>query len=133
MKKIMMNKVDKDVLVEIISGRAEVSIPETVIVGSVQTGSFDRGEKGLMCWANMVVYSSDELELLTSVGLEENANELKLKLANYQNENLDNWIDKKIDVSEFEVVLVEKKGNRGTTDIVGLAFRAEIADLREIK
>ena len=89
MKKIAMSKVTKESLVDVVLGQSEVVIPNSVTVLNYQTGEFDRGEKGLMYWANLSVVDVEELELLKSVGLEENASLIKLKVSDYNNENLE--------------------------------------------
>lgn len=132
--KVAMNKVTKDVLLELLSGEnVDVVIPDKVTVISYVADSIDQGEKGLMYWARLEVTSTEELELLQSIGLQENANILKVKLSGYQNENLNNLVGKNLDTSVMELIFDEKK-IRDRTDIVGLAFKTELKELKtEVK
>lgn len=131
MSKVAMNNVDKGILLSMISGEdIKINIPKVVKVVDFQTGDFDRGgDKGVMYWANLSVVDSEELALLEQVGLLDNANELKMKISNYQNENLDNLIGVDLKTSGMDVVFTEKNSNRGS-EITGLAFKT---DLNEIK
>ena len=133
-KKVAMNKVTKESLLELLSGAdIEMDIPSKVTVVDYVADSIDRGDKGLMYWARLEVVSTAELELLKQVGLEENANILKVKLSGYQNENLDSLVGVTINTAAMELVFDEKK-IRDRTDIVGLAFKTELKDLKvEVK
>lgn len=134
MTKVAMNKVTKETLLDLLSGAdIEMDIPSKVTVVDYVADSIDRGDKGLMYWARLEVVSTVELELLKQVGLEENANLLKLKLSGYQNENLDSLVGVTINTAAMELVFDEKK-IRDRTDIVGLAFKTELKDLKvEVK
>ena len=129
MKKIPMTKVTKESLVDVVLGQSEVVIPNSVTVLNYQTGEFDRGEKGLMYWANLSVVDVEELELLKSVGLEENASLIKLKVSDYNNENLEALKGKVLDTNAMEIVFVEKKSKVGS-EITGLAFKTSFRELR---
>lgn len=133
-KKVAMNKVTKESLLELLSGAdIEMDIPSKVTVVDYVADSIDRGEKGLMYWARLEVTSTEQLQLLQSIGLEENANILKVKLSGYQNENLDSLVGVTINTAAMELVFDEKK-IRDRTDIVGLAFKTELKDLKvEVK
>ncbi len=133
MGKIPMSKVDKEsVLNMLISNENSVKIPQAVEVVDYQTGEFDRGgEKGLMYWANLSVVDAEELELLKSVGLEENAILIKLKVSDYNNENLEVLKGKVLDTKSMEIVFVEKKSKVGN-EITGLAFKTSFRNLREV-
>ena len=128
MKKIAMSKVTKESLVDVVLGQSEVVIPNSVTVLNYQTGEFDRGEKGLMYWANLSVVDVEELELLKSVGLEENASLIKLKVSDYNNENLEALKGKVLDTNAMEIVFVEKKSKVGS-EITGLAFKTSFREL----
>ena len=104
MKKIAMSKVTKESLVDVVLGQSEVVIPNSVTVLNYQTGEFDRGEQGVMYWANLEVCSTDELEKLTQVELQENVNVIKLKIADYKEESLDSLIGKVFATHDMEVL-----------------------------
>lgn len=132
MTKVAMNKVTKETLLDLLSGgNVEMNIPNEVTVVSYVADSIDRGDKGLMYWARLEVVSTEELELLKKVGLEENANLLKLKLSGYQNENLNALVGRNLDTAGMELVFDEKK-IRDRTDIVGLCFKSELKDLKAV-
>lgn len=132
MTKVAMNKVTKEVLLELLSGEnVDVMIPEKVTVVSYVADSIDRGDKGLIYWARLEVTPTEELNLLKSIGLEENANLLKLKLSGYQNENLNALVGRNLDTAGMELVFDEKK-IRDRTDIVGLCFKSELKDLKAV-
>ena len=86
-------------------------------------------KKGLMYWANLSVVDVEELELLKSVGLEENASLIKLKVSDYNNENLEALKGKVLDTNAMEIVFVEKKSKVGS-EITGLAFKTSFRELR---
>ncbi|KAA1035162.1 hypothetical protein ERX35_011195, partial [Macrococcus equipercicus] len=84
MKNIAMNKVNKDVLLEMLQGEnLQVVIPSVVKVVDYQTGYFTNKDGEEIPYASLKVVDLEELEKLQSVGLEENANEVKVKLKGY--------------------------------------------------
>ena len=132
MKKIAMSKVTKESLVDVVLGQSKVVIPNSVTVLNYQTGEFDRGEQGVMYWANLEVCSTDELEKLTQVELQENVNVIKLKIADYKEESLDSLIGKVFATHDMEVLFLDKKTPRGV-DINGMALKTSLKELQEIK
>lgn len=132
MKTIGMNKVDKQALVEIACGaEMQVDFPNKVVVLDFEGGTIDQGEQGKMAWAKLIVGSAEELRKLKSVGLEENVNELTLKLAKYNGENLNDLVGKTISTDSADIVPLEKRSPRGT-DIVGLAFKMELGQVKVV-
>lgn len=132
MGKISMNKIDKDMLLSmLVSGRVDLKIPQVVEIVDYQTGEFDRGDKGIMYWANLTVVDAEEIELLRGINLEENASPIKMKLTGYDNEDLSVLKGKVIDTSEMELAFTEKKTRVGN-EIVGLAFKTDLNGLREV-
>lgn len=130
MGKISMNKIDKDMLLSmLVSGRVDLKIPKAVEVVDFQNGEFDRGEKGIMYWANLTVVDAEEIELLRSIGLEDNATLIKMKITGYENEDLSPLIKEVLDTSETELIFVEKKNKLGGSEIVGLAFKEDLTRL----
>lgn len=130
--KVAMNKVTKETLLELLSGgNVEMSIPSEVTVVDYVADSIDRGDKGLMYWARLEVVSTEELELLKQVGLEENANPLKLKISGYSNENLNSFVGRTVDTTGMELVFDEKK-IRDSKEIVGLCFKADLKDVKVV-
>ena len=133
MKNVSMNNVNKDVLLEALTGEVNVKIPAVVEVLDTQTGAIKQEDGTEMKWANLTVTDSEDLEKLRSIGLEENASQLKVKLAGYKgDEDLSLLVGQLLDTSSMELVFVEKRTSRGT-QIEGLAFRTTVEDLKEGK
>lgn len=126
MKNVSMNKVNKDVLLEAVTGEVNVKVPATVEVLDTQTGTIKQ-ESGEMKWGSLTVADTEELELLRSVGLEDNVNQLKVKLADYKGEDISILVGQLLDTSTMELVFIEKRTPRGT-QIDGIAFRTTLSD-----
>ncbi|MFT9225007.1 hypothetical protein [Liquorilactobacillus satsumensis] len=131
-KKITMNKIDESTLLDLVLG--QVAIPKTVKVVDYQNGDIDRGDKGLLYWANLQVVDTEQLAKLASIGMEDNADVLKLKLANYDNQNLADYVGTVLDVSNAGLVFTKSRatGNR-SAEINGVAFRQNFDELEVIK
>ena len=132
MKNVSMNNVNKDVLLEALTGEVNVKIPAVVEVLDTQTGTIKQENGTEMQWASLTVTDSEDLEKLRSIGLEENASQLKVKLADYKGDDLSLLIGQLLDTSNMELVFVEKRTPRGT-QIEGVAFRTTVEDLKEGK
>ena len=132
MKNVSMNKVNKDVLLEALTGEVNVKIPATVEVLDAQTGVIKQENGTEMQWGSLTVTDSEDLEKLRSIGLEENASQLKVKLADYKGEDISLLVGQLLDTSNMELVFIEKRNPRGT-QIEGLAFRTTVPDLKEGK
>lgn len=132
MKNVSMNNVNKDVLLEALTGEVNVKIPAVVEVLDTQTGTIKQENGAEMQWASLIVTDSEDLEKLRSIGLEENASQLKVKLADYKGDDLSLLIGQLLDTSNMQLVFIEKRNPRGT-QIEGLAFRTTVEDLKEGK
>lgn len=133
MKNVSMNNVNKDVLLEALTGEVNVKIPAVVEVLDTQAGAIKQEDGTEMQWASLTVTDSEDLEKLRSIGLEENASQLKVKLAGYKgDEDLSLLVGQLLDTSNMELVFIEKRTPRGT-QIEGLAFRTTVEDLKEGK
>lgn len=132
MKNVSMNNVNKDVLLEALTGEVNVKIPAVVEVLDTQTGIIKQENGTEMQWASLTVTDSEDLEKLRSIDLEENASQLKVKLADYKGDDLSLLIGQLLDTSNMELVFIEKRNPRGT-QIEGLAFRTTVEDLKEGK
>ena len=127
MKNVSMDKVNKDVLLQVVTGEVNVKVPQTVEVLDTQTGVIKQ-ENGMETqWASLTVTDSEDLELLRSIGLEENASQLKVKLADYKGEDVNLLVGQLLDTTNMELVFTEKRTPRGT-QIEGIAFRTTLAD-----
>ena len=127
MKNVSMDKVNKDVLLQVVTGEVNVKVPQTVEVLDTQTGIIKQENGTETQWASLTVTDSEDLELLRSIGLEENASQLKVKLADYKGEDVNLLVGQLLDTTNMELVFTEKRTPRGT-QIEGIAFRTTLAD-----
>lgn len=132
MTNVSMNQVNKDVLLQVVIGEANVKVPATVEVLDTQTGVIKQEDGTEMKWASLTVVDSEELELLRSINREELVPQLKVKLADYKGEDVGLLVGQLLDTTNMELVFIEKRNPRGT-QIEGLAFRTTVADLKEGK
>lgn len=130
MTNVSMDKVSKDVLLQVVAGEVNVKVPAVVEVLDTQTGVIKQEDGTEMQWASLTVTDSEELDKLRSIGLEENASRLRVKLADYKGEDVGLLVGQLLDTTNMELVFVEKRNPRGT-QIEGLAFRTTVADLAQ--
>ena len=126
MENVSMDKVNKDVLLQVVTGEVNVKVPQTVEVLDTQTGVIKQ-ENGETQWASLTVADSEDLDLLRSIGREELVPQLKVKLADYKGEDVNILVGQLLDTSNMELVFIEKRNPRGT-QIEGIAFRTTLAD-----
>lgn len=127
MKNVSMNNVTKDVLLQVVTGEVNVKVPAVVEVLDTQMGTIKQENGTEMQWASLTVTDSEDLEKLRSIGLEENASQLKVKLADYKGEDVTLLVGQLLDTTNMELVFTEKRTPRGT-QIDGIAFRTTLAD-----
>lgn len=127
MKNVSMNNVTKDVLLQVVTGEVNVKVPTVVEVLDTQMGTIKQEDGTEMQWASLTVTDSEDLEKLRSIGLEENASQLKVKLADYKGEDVTLLVGQLLDTTNMELVFTEKRTPRGT-QIDGIAFRTTLAD-----
>lgn len=128
--KVSMNNVDTDVLLYLVVGEdVQVNIPSVVKVSSFNVGTYKDNKGDSHPWGNLTVCDADELKKLASVGLEHDVQELKIKLKGYQDEDLKTYVGKNLDVSDLDLVFTTDFRN----NINGLAFRGNLAELKEVK
>lgn len=126
MTNVTMDKVTKDVLLQLVTGEVNVQVPAVVEVLDTQTGVIQQ-ENGEMQWASLTVADTEELELLRSINREELVPQLKVKLADYKGEDVSLLVGQLLDTTNMELVFIEKRNPRGT-QIEGIAFRTTLAD-----
>lgn len=126
MENVSMDKVNKDVLLQVITGEVNVKVPQTVEVLDTQTGVIKQ-ENGETQWGSLLVADTEDLDLLRSIGREELAPQLKVKLADYKGEDVNILVGQLLDTTNMELVFIEKRTPRGT-QIDGIAFRTTLAD-----
>lgn len=127
MKNVSMNKVNKDVLLQAVTGEVNVRVPATVEVLDTQTGTIKQENGTETQWASLTVADTEELDTLRSVGYEDNVNQLKVKLADYKGEDVNLLVGQLLDTTNMELVFIEKRTPRGA-QIEGIAFRTTLAD-----
>lgn len=141
MAKISMNKVTKAAIIEMLETReVNVDIPDTVVITGYSTGELEAGADGnKKPWLRFDAVSAKELDLLKQVGLEDNANSIKVKIANYagpyvgdEDSRLNKFVGHKFSTEDMALTLQEKKSRFGS-DITGVAFRTTLESLREVK
>lgn len=126
MSKIKMNKISQDELMGLVLSSLEV--PQEVEIVDLVIGDFKTNTGEIRPWANFECVDTYELELLKSVGLEENASIIKFKIQDYEGESLQRYLNKKIDVSDTPKVFITDKNK----NISGLAFRDTLENLKEV-
>ena len=127
MENVSMDKVNKDVLLQVVTGEVNVRVPQTVEVLDTQTGTIKQENGTEMQWASLTVADSEDLDLLRSIGREELVPQLKVKLADYKGEDVNLLVGQLLDTTNMELVFMEKRTPRGT-QIEGIAFRTTLAD-----
>lgn len=127
MTNVSMDKVNKDVLLQVVTGEVNVTVPAVVEVLDTQTGTIQQENGTEMQWASLAVADTEELELLRSINREELVPQLKVKLADYKGEDVGLLVGQLLDTSNMELVFIEKRNPRGS-QIEGIAFRTTLAD-----
>lgn len=129
MKKLFaMNKLDEKGLIDLVIESELVKLPGTIRVMETREGEFVNSDKEVIKYASMMVADLEELEALTSIGLEDNVNLIRLKISGYKGESLSQFEGKNFDSNNFDIQF--HKTNKG---IQSLMFSAELTGLREVK
>lgn len=127
MENVSMDKVTKDVLLQVVAGEVNVRVPQTVEVLDTQTGTIKQEDGTEMQWASLTVADTEELDLLRSINREELVPRLKVKLADYRGEDVGLLVNQLLDTSNMQLVFLEKRTPRGT-QVEGVAFRTTLGD-----
>lgn len=110
-------------LLEAISDGGILDVPKEVEVVDIATGELDNGNK----WATLVTSSSEELEALRGIGMEDRAGKIKVSLKGYNGEDVEKLIGKKLDTSVFAIDF-DVKGK--FKQIVGAKFISSVGSLK---
>lgn len=102
-----------------------VSVPSTIKVVDKNDGIINEGQENQRAWASLTCVDKKLYETFASIGQEDYCPTFKVKLKNYQNENLDGLINAGIVISKYELSFVLDKLKQP----VGLALVAELADI----
>ena len=127
-----MAKTNKSTLGNYDSARAfldalatSVVIPESVTVVDSNSGSMNEGQENQRFWASLICVDKKIYDQFASISQEAYCPTFKVKLKNYQNENLDSLINADIVISKYDLSFVLDKLKQP----IGLALVAELSDI----
>ena len=127
-----MAKTNKSTLGNYDSARAfldalatSVVIPESVTVVDSNSGIMNEGQENQRFWASLICVDKKIYDQFASISQEAYCPTFKVKLKNYQNENLDSLINADIVISKYDLSFVLDKLKQP----IGLALVAELADI----
>lgn len=102
-----------------------VVIPASVTVVDSKSGIINEGQEIQRPWASLTCVDKKLYDQFASIGQEEYCPNFKVKLKNYQNENLDSLVNADIVLNKYDLSFVLDKLKQP----VGLALVAELADI----
>lgn len=127
-----MAKTNKSTLGNYDSARAfldalatSVVIPESVTVVDSNSGIMNEGQENQRFWASLICVDKKIYDQFASISQEAYCPTFKVKLKNYQNENLDSLINSDIVISKYDLSFVLDKLKQP----IGLALVAELSDI----
>lgn len=127
-----MAKTNKSTLGNYDSARAfldalatSVVIPESVTVVESNSGIMNEGQENQRFWASLICVDKKIYDQFASISQEAYCPTFKVKLKNYQNENLDSLINADIVISKYDLSFVLDKLKQP----IGLALVAELSDI----
>lgn len=127
-----MAKTNKSTLGNYDSARAfldalatSVVIPESVTVVDSNSGIMNEGQENQRFWASLICVDKKIYDQFASISQEAYCPTFKVKLKNYQNENLDGLINADIVISKYDLSFVLDKLKQP----IGLALVAELGDI----
>lgn len=101
------------------------NVPSAVKVVDTNTGIMNEGQENQRAWASLTCVDKKLYDQFASIGQEDYCPTFKVKLKNYQNENLDGLINADIVLNKYELSFVLDKLKQP----IGLALVTEIADI----
>ncbi|MCY7153233.1 hypothetical protein [Streptococcus mitis] len=127
-----MAKTNKSTLGNYDSARAfldalatSVVIPESVTVVDSNSGIMNEGQENQRFWASLICVDKKIYDQFASISQEAYCPTFKVKLKNYQNENLDSLINADIVISKYDLSFVLDKLKQP----IGFALVAELSDI----
>ena len=102
-----------------------VVIPESVAVVDSNSGIMNEGQENQRFWASLTCVDKKLYDQFASIAQEAYCPTFKVKLKNYQNENLDSLINADIVISKYDLSFVLDKLKQP----IGLALVAELGDI----
>jgi len=127
-----MAKTNKSTLGNYDSARAfldtlstSVDVPSDIKVVDTNSGIINEGQENQLYWASLTCVDKKIYDQFASISQEAYCPTFKVKLKNYQNENLDSLINADIVISKYDLSFVLDKLKQP----IGLALVAELADI----
>lgn len=102
-----------------------VDIPAEMKVIDTNSGIINDGQENQRPWASLTCVDVELYEQFASISQEAYCPSFKIKLKNYQNENLDSLIDTSIVLNKYDLSFLLDKLKQP----VGIALVAELADI----
>lgn len=102
-----------------------VDIPSEIKVVDTNSGIINEGQDNQRPWASLTCVDVELYEQFSSISKSDYCPTFKVKLKNYQNENLDGLINADIVLNKYDLSFVLDKLKQP----VGLALVAELADI----
>lgn len=102
-----------------------VVIPESVAVVDSNSGIMNEGQENQRFWASLTCVDKKIYDQFASISQEAYCPTFKVKLKNYQNENLDSLINADIVINKYDLSFVLDKLKQP----IGIALVAELADI----
>ena len=102
-----------------------VNVHSAIKVVDKNDGIMNEGQENQRSWASLTCVDKKLYETFASIGQEDYCPTFKVKLKNYQSENLDNLIDANIVLSKYDLSFVLDKLKQP----IGLALVTELADI----
>lgn len=102
-----------------------VDVPSAVKVVDKNDGIINEGQENQRPWASLTCVDKKLYETFASIGQEYYCPTFKVKLKNYQSENLDSLINADIVLNNYDVAFVLDKLKQP----IGLALVAELGDI----
>lgn len=102
-----------------------VDIPAEIKVIDTNSGIINDGQENQRPWASLTCVDVELYEQFASISQEAYCPSFKIKLKNYQNENLDSLIDTSIVLNKYDLSFVLDKLKQP----VGIALVAELTDI----
>ena len=102
-----------------------INVPSAIKVVDKNDGIMNEGQENQRSWASLTCVDKKLYETFASIGQEDYCPTFKVKLKNYQSENLDNLIDANIVLSKYDLSFVLDKLKQP----IGLALVTELADI----
>ena len=102
-----------------------VNVSSAVKVVDTNTGIMNEGQENQRSWASLTCVDKKLYETFASIGQEDYCPTFKVKLKNYQSENLDSLINADIAISKYDLSFVLDKLKQP----IGLALVTELADI----